>query len=129
MRISRNRGDNVSLTTEYANSMLDSLMVERQTWVALHSSDPGESGAGEIEGALYQRQPYPARAAFRAKTVNDDQIEFVSLPPTVISHLAVWSAEDGGDLIWSEEASMAKTVGLGDIYRIDVGQLSIMIRL
>ena len=116
----------MSLTEEFANRMLDNVF--QRSWAALHTGDPGPVGTNELQGGQYARQPFGAGRAFQGRSANREMLDFLLLPVATITHLAVWDAPDGGKLIFTEQAE-SRRIAQGDSYRIDIGELSISLRI
>ena len=93
-------------------------------FVALHTADPTDAGTGtEVSGGSYarvQRNPldanWTAASATDGITTNAADITFPA--PTanwgVVTHVAVWDASTGGNLIGHVALTTPKTVNNGD---------------
>ena len=96
-------------------------------YVGLYTSDPGETGAGtEVSGGSYARQS----AAFTVTgnlATNTSAIEFPTATTSwgTITHVAVLDASTSGNVLASAALAASKTIGSGDVLRINAGDLDI----
>lgn len=93
-------------------------------YVSLHTADPTDAGTGtEVSGGSYARVQrdaddanWTAASATDGITTNAADIEFPA--PTaswgLVSHVAVWDAPTGGNLIGHGALTTPKTVNNGD---------------
>ena len=98
-------------------------------WLALFTDIPADDGSGtEIEGGGYVRQPVTFGAPSGGVMANATAIEF----PTAASDWgtalgwALFDAESGGRLWWYGEVDVPKPLHAGDIYRVNVGGLRLV---
>jgi len=112
--------------TDFAEDLLakwlfDDVAATRPTawFVALHTADPGETGAaGEITGAGgYARQAATFTANGNGTTDNDATITFG--PATgadwgTITHVSVWDASTSGNCLIKGALTASKAVAVGD---------------
>jgi hypothetical protein len=72
-------------------------------FVSLHASDPGTTGAGELNGGT----PVYARAGSTWSTPTADTLALSNQPAfnvpggSTVSFVGFWTAATGGDLLWS----------------------------
>jgi hypothetical protein len=101
------------------------------TWAALHVGDPTAAAlvATEVTGGGYQRvQVAPAgwTAPSSGTLSNAAQIQFAN--PTAswgaVSHVSIWDAATGGNMLLSGPLAQAKSVTAGDTVRFAVGDLA-----
>lgn len=96
-------------------------------YCALHTSDPGETGAtGELSGNGYARQSVTFSAASSGATSNTAQLTFgpnTSANWGTISHVSVWDALTTGNCLWKAALGSSKTVNVGDSLVIAAGDL------
>lgn len=96
-------------------------------YVGLYTSDPGETGAGtEVSGGAYARQS----AAFTVTgnlATNTSAIEFPTATTSwgTITHVAVLDASTSGNVLASAALAASKSIGSGDVLRINAGDLDI----
>lgn len=106
--------------------MLDHLLREQPLWVALHASDPGERGLGEIEGGGYRRLPVAWSTAGEGLSSNLETIEWEDLAAVTLSYAAVWDAAAGGQMLLSSRLPAGNvTISDGSVFRIRAGQFSV----
>lgn len=96
-------------------------------YVALFTSDPGETGSGtEVSGGSYARQTI-------AFTVTDNQasntaaVEFPTATASwgTVTYAAVYDAVSGGNLMAYGALTTSKTIASGDVLRIPAGDFDI----
>lgn len=97
-------------------------------YVSLHTADPTDSGTGaEVNGGSYARKQVAFSAAVTNSGVttasNAADIVWVDLPSTMLSHVAIWDSEIGGNLLYHSALSASKTIVAGDGYTISASQL------
>lgn len=96
-------------------------------YVGLYTSDPGETGAGtEVSGGSYARQS----AAFTVTgnlATNTSAIEFPTATTSwgTVTYVAVLDASTSGNVLASAALTASKTIGSGDVLRINAGDLDI----
>jgi hypothetical protein len=96
-----------------------------QTWVSLHTGDPGEAGDNEVAGGDYARQMGSFASAVSGATSNDATIAYASMPSVTVSHVGIWDASSGGNFIWGGALTQDKPLTLGDIFQINPGNLDV----
>lgn len=106
------------------------------TWVQLYTQDPTE--AGSPTGAVYNRFNVPANgwtvgtngATPPATTItNTAQILITNNAPSAqtITHVAVFTASTGGDMLFYGVLGSSKSVALGDEVRFNATQLTLAV--
>lgn len=120
-----------SNTTEtlVLNWLFTSSSVTRPTslYLALFTSNPDEDASGtEVSGGGYVRQS----AAFTVSgntASNSAAIEFPTATASygTVSHVGVYDASTGGNLIAYAALSTAKAIDTGDVLRLPLGELDI----
>lgn len=101
------------------------------TYLALFTSNPDEDGSGtEVStvGTAYARQT----AAFTVSgntASNNAAIEFPTATASygTVSHVGVYDASTGGNLIAYAALSTAKAIDTGDVLRVPAGDLDIVL--
>jgi hypothetical protein len=92
-------------------------------WFSLHTSDPGDTGAGEVVGGSYARvQRDAADANWTAGTATDgttDNVAAITFPSPsanwgVITHVGMWDASTAGNFMAAGPLLAPKTVNGGD---------------
>lgn len=68
------------------------------TWISLHSTSPGTTGAAEINGGAYAREQTTWSASSGGSKVGS-QVTLSVPASTTIAYFGVWSAASGGTYI------------------------------
>ena len=95
-------------------------------YLALYTSDPGETDAGaEVSGGGYARVAITFAAPSGRESQNSAEVSFGTASANLgtITHWGVRSALTGGNLLWSGALTVAKTVNNGNPYKVEVGQI------
>jgi hypothetical protein len=97
-------------------------------YVGLFTADPTDTGSGatEITGNNYSR----VSATFSvsgATATTTAAVEFAAATGSwgTISHIGIFDASSGGNLIAHSALSASKAIGTGDVFRIPTGDLDI----
>jgi hypothetical protein len=69
--------------------------------LSLHDDIPGETGANEVTGGSYARQPLTWNAAAAGSVDNSSQEDFTSMPAVTITHAGLWDALTVGNFLAS----------------------------
>jgi len=98
--------------------------------VGLFTDNPGETGAGtEITGNNYSRKTASFTVSGTAPTeaTNGSAIEFDTASGSwgTITHIGLFDAATGGNMLVYAELTASKTIGSGDVFRIPAGDLDI----
>lgn len=90
----------VSDTTE--NTILDDIFNgASDPWIALHTGNPGETGANEVTGGSYGRQQVAFDPASGGSVQNSGQVDFTGIANgTTIVAWSAWTASSGGTCRW-----------------------------
>lgn len=107
-----------------ANTAIEALLAGA-TYLTAHTSDPTAAGliGTEVSGGGYSRQPVTfSSAASRSTTTTNPQV-FSGMPSVTVTHLGVWTAITGGNMILVKmlttpitiEASGQLVVAAGDL--------------
>jgi len=117
--------------THVLNYVFTATSVTRPTawYLALFTSDPAEDASGtevSTSGTAYARQS----AAFTVSgntASNSAAIEFPTATASygTVSHVGVFTASSGGDLIAYAALSSSKAIDTGDVFRVPSGDLDI----
>jgi hypothetical protein len=112
--------------SDYAeNKLLDAIFNSTTTggglptanpYVALHTADPGETGANEATGGSYARQQADFAAAASGTLQNNANIDFASMPAVTgngIVGWSVWDAVSAGNCLWTGWLSLVS--GLAEV--------------
>jgi hypothetical protein len=114
------------------NALLDWLMggasPTRPTtrYLALFTAAPNDAGGGtEVSGNGYARQAFTSGAASGGTCSNDAAVAFTASGGnfSTVSHIGVFSASTGGNLLWHGAMAASKTVNDGDTLNFAIGDL------
>lgn len=96
-------------------------------YIGLFSSEPGEEGGEELSAGGYARKPVVFGDPSGGALSNAEAIEF----PTATADwgmavgFGLFDAETGGNLVWYGGITEPKTLYKGDIYRVNVENLTL----
>ena len=117
--------------THVLNYVFTATSVTRPTawYLALFTSNPAEDASGtevSTSGTAYARQS----AAFTVSgntASNNSAIEYPTATASygTVSHVGVFTASSGGDLIAYAALSSSKAIDTGDVFRVPSGDLDI----
>jgi hypothetical protein len=103
-------------------------------YVALFTAAPSDSGGGtEVSGGSYARQAVVTgassgwAAAAGGATENSATITFPTATASwgTITHVALFDASSGGNMLFHGALAVSKAIGSGDIFRINAGDLDL----
>ena len=95
--------------------------------VALYTAAPNDSGGGtEVSGGAYARQSVAFTVSGNTAT-NSGAVEYPTATASygTVSHVGVFDAASGGNLIAYAALSASKAIDTGDVFRIPAGDLDI----
>lgn len=109
------------------------------TWISLHTADPGEDGANEVttaEWPSYKRICAELSGAIGTGwispvdgvTKNSNQLIFPThdgATPTVVTHFAVYDAAAGGNMLVYAALSATRSVAPEDVFLFDTNSINI----
>ena len=115
----------VGLTAKGEKLVLDTVLTSR--FLSLHTADPVETGAGEVAGGAYARQAMTF-ANTGANPTTATLSALVQYPAATaswgnITHVGIWSAATGGDLLMSAAVTLPKAVAISDVARFQAGSI------
>lgn len=91
-------------------------------YVGLHTADPTDAGTGaEVSGFGYARQTIAFGAASSGTASNSSAVEFPAASGGnwgTITHIGLWDASTGGNLLFHSALTTSKTIADGDIFKI-----------
>lgn len=97
------------------------------SYVALHTGVP--TPGNEVAGGSYARQSFVYLLTGNNPTVasNTALIQFPTATADwgILSHVGIWSAAVGGDLLQTGTLDVAKQITVDDVFRFLVGNLKI----
>jgi hypothetical protein len=99
-------------------------------YVALHTGDPGESGASNEVGAGvgYARQAVTFSAASGGACSNAANVVFGPASGAgfgTVTHITLWDDEPGGNCLWSGPLAAGQAVAAGVSFTIVAGDLDL----
>lgn len=98
-------------------------------WVALFTTNPTDANTGTevitTGGSNYVRQPVTFSAPSNGVGSNSGQVIWspASIPFGTITHIGLYDASTGGNLLLYGVLTASKIIGAGDIFRISVSSL------
>ena len=115
--------------TRVLNYVFTTSSVTRPTaWhVALYTAAPSDTGGGtEVSGGAYARQAVTFSVSGNTAT-NSGAVEYPTATASygTVSHVGVFDAASGGNLIAYAALSASKAIAIGDVFRIPAGDLDI----
>ena len=97
-------------------------------YIGLFTADPTDTGSGatEISGNAYARVSATFTVSGNEATTSG-AVEFAAATGSwgTISHIGVFDASSGGNLIAHSALTASKAIGTGDVFRIPAGDLDI----
>lgn len=99
-------------------------------YVALYTGAPSDAGGGtEVSGGSYARQLAGLSAAAAGATSNAGDITFPTATASwgTITHVGLFDAVSGGNLMMWSALDDSKAVGNGDTFQINAGDLDVTV--
>lgn len=101
-------------------------------YVALYTAAPSDSGGGtEVSGSGYSRQAatFDAASSPGGTTSNSAAVSFTASGGSwgTITHMGIFDASSGGNLIWHGALTASKTIGDGDTLEFATGNIDLTI--
>lgn len=98
-------------------------------YLALHTANPDEDGSGaevSTSGTAYARQTVAFTTSGNT-TSNTSAVEYATATANfgTVTHVGVWDAETGGNLLAYAALTSSKTIETGDVFRVPAGDLDI----
>ena len=115
--------------THTLNYLFTATSVTRPTawYVALFTSNPDEDASGtEVSGGAYARQSVAFTVSNNTAS-NSAAIEFptATAPYGTVTHIGVFDASSGGNLIAYAALTTSKAIDTGDVMRINSSDLDV----
>jgi hypothetical protein len=116
--------------THVLNYVFTTTSVSRPTawYLALFTSDPTDAGSGtEVSGNGYARQTAAWTVSGNLAT-NSGAIEYPACTGNAwgtVTHVGVFTAATSGDLIVHSALTTSKAVAVGDVLRVNAGEIDI----
>lgn len=96
-------------------------------YVGLHTADVTDAGSGtEVSGGSYAREAVTFSVTDDTAS-NTSTITFTTATANwgTISHIGIWDASSGGNLLFHGAVTASKTIETGDSFQITSGSLTI----
>jgi hypothetical protein len=96
-------------------------------YVALYTAAPNDAGGGtEVSGSAYARQSVAFSVSGNTAS-NTGAVEYPTSTGSygTVSHVGVFDASTGGNLLAYSALNVAKAIATGDVFRIPAGDLDI----
>jgi hypothetical protein len=129
----------MSALSDYSEKLiLDYLMTDgaatRPTawYIALYTAAPSDAGGGtEVSGSGYAREAvtFAAASSPAGTTSNTGAVSFTAAGGSwgTITHIGIFDAVTGGNLLWHGALTASKVVGDGDTLEFAIGNLDLTI--
>lgn len=109
-----------------------------KTYVALHTANPGDTGASEVNTTGYpaytRQDAAKGGAQADAWTAPSDGVVKNSLQllwamydgaaPLTVTHFSVWDAQTGGNMLFHAPLASSRTINNGDVFVADAQKLT-----
>lgn len=98
--------------------------------VALFTADPTDEGTGaEVTGGSYERVSATFGAATTTAGVTSAtttaDLNWTNMPTATVTHVGIYTAATGGELIYYGPLSASKALTTGDNFTINAGNLTV----
>ena len=115
--------------TRVLNYVFTASSVTRPTawYIALYTAAPSDSGGGtEVSGGGYTRKTVAFTVSGNTAS-NSASVEFPTATASygTVSHVGVFDASSGGNLIAYAALTTSKAIDTGDVFRLPTGDLDI----
>jgi hypothetical protein len=97
-------------------------------YVGLFTSDPTDAGSGtECTGSAYARQTLSVTTASGGIVTSSADVTFPTCTAAwgTVTHVGLRDASTAGNLLYHSPLDDSKTVGIGDVFKITTGNLSV----
>lgn len=99
-------------------------------FVALYTAAPSDSGGGtEVSGGGYARQSatFAAASSPGGTTSNTNEVTFTASGAAfgTVTHIGIFDASTGGNLLWHGALSASKTIADGDALVFSAGNIDL----
>lgn len=97
-------------------------------YLGLLTGDPTDSGsvASEISGNAYARIVISFGVVGAGQVVNDVDVLFAVATPAawgLLTHAGIFDAVSGGNMLYHAALAASKNIGIGDQFKISIGEL------
>ena len=93
------------------------------TYISLHTADPGETGASEAAGGSYARQTGSFGVAASGQVANDAAFNFTAMPAGTFTYVGIWDAVTAGNFLWGGALTTSRTLSAGATGQFAIGAL------
>lgn len=114
------------------NALLRNVALQvTQSYSSLHTADPGDTpAANELTDSGYVRKAvtFSAPTAGAGTTSNSADVTFNAIAdagPFVVTHVGLWDASSGGNMLISAALSASKSFSQNDVPRFPTGSLTV----
>ena len=99
-------------------------------YVALYTTDPTDADVGtEVTGGSYARTAvsFATATGTSGNVLNDADVTFPTCTAAwgTVTHVGLRDASTAGNLLYHSPLDDSKTVGIGDVFKITTGNLSV----
>lgn len=124
----------MALSTYAANKALDHVLRNTawtkptNTYVSLHTADPGLTGANEVSAGWYARQTASWAVATTSGISTNATLTWSAITGSgvTVTHIGLWDASSAGNFLWALDVT-DKAYSVGQVPRIASGNVSITI--
>jgi hypothetical protein len=119
----------VTLGNYWGNEALQYLVRNRTVWASLHTSNPGPTGlaASEAVGYGYERIRANFTVPASRTTLNSQNLVWDNLPAMTIKYVAVWDAQEEGNIISFGALSPNESVSAHGQFVLQAGDFAILL--
>lgn len=98
-------------------------------YVALYTADPTDADltANEVSGGSYARTAVTFAAPSNGVSLNSGDVTFPTCTAAwgTVTHIGLRDASTAGNLLYHSALDDSKSVGIGDVFKITTGNLSV----
>tara|TARA_R110000803_G_C11902957_1_gene312322 strand:- start:99 stop:488 length:390 start_codon:yes stop_codon:yes gene_type:complete len=98
-------------------------------FVSLHTTDPTDAGTPSTEksGGSYTRVAASFATASTGVVATDADVTFPTATTTlgIVAYIGLWDAVSGGNMLYHTALDTPKTLDVGDIFKIQSGNLTV----
>ena len=114
------------------NKILNDNLANGTPYVSLHTAAVTDAGTGaEVSGGGYARQlaSFPTATGDSGSVSTDADISYPTATASfgTVTHIGIWDAVTGGNLLFHSALDSSKTIDTGDIFRISSGNLTVTV--
>lgn len=115
-------------TASFANALLNTVnntsFSIAQTWIQLHTGDPGASGTANLSAVTTREQATFSAASLGSLALASSPSAWSMIATETIEAISVWSAATSGTFYWSASLAVNKSVANGDTLTLNTCGLS-----